>query len=145
FEANGQTLNLIHVAPAHTDTDILAHFPKANVLQCGDVFFNGFYPYIDGSTGGKVDGMIAGAEKILALSDNNTKIVCGHGPLGNKGDVVKFRDMLVTARDRVSKLKSAGKSAQEAVATKPFADIEESWGKGFFNGDVFVQVLYTAL
>ena len=67
---------------------------------------------------------------------------CGRG---NKADVVKFRDMLVTTRDRVQKLKAAGKSAQEAVAAKPLADLEDAWGKGFFNGDVFVQILYTTL
>jgi hypothetical protein len=50
-------------------------------------------------------------------------IVPGHGPLANKADLTKFRDMLVTSRDRVQKLKSAGKSAQEAVAEKPFADL----------------------
>jgi hypothetical protein len=53
--------------------------------------------------------------------------------------------MLVTARDRVQKLKSAGKSAQEAVAEKPFADLEPVWGKGIINGDQFVQVVYLAL
>lgn len=142
---NGESISLIHVAPAHTDTDIMAHFSKANVLQTGDVCFHGIYPYIDGSTGGKIDGMIAANDKILAMTDNNTKIVPGHGPLGTKADVQQFREMLVTARDRISKLKSAGKSAQEAVAAKPFADLDPAWGKGFFNGDVFVQIVYSTL
>ena len=145
LQANGETLALQHVAPAHTDTDIFVHFQKANVIQTGDLFFNGIFPYIDGATGGKVSGMIAAADKILPLANDSTKIVPGHGPLGNKADVVKFRDMLVTTRDRVQKLKSAGKSAQEAAAAKPLADLEEAWGKGFFNGDVFVQILYTTL
>src|SRR5882757_8007898 len=69
----------------------------------------------------------------------------GHGPLGNKADLTKFRDMLVTARDRVQKLKSAGKSAQEVVAEKPFADLDAAWGKGMLAGDQFVQVVYLAL
>ena len=145
LQANGETLALQHVAPAHTDTDIFIHFEKANVIQTGDLSFNGIYPYIDAGTGGKVSGMIAANDKILKLANNDTKIVPGHGPLGTKADIVKFRDMLVTTRDRVQKLKSAGKSAQEAVAAKPFADLEDAWGKGFFNGDVFVQILYSAL
>jgi cyclase len=145
LQANGETLVLQHVAPAHTDTDIFVHFQKANVIQTGDVFFNGIFPYIDGATGGKVSGMIAAADEILPLANDSTKIVPGHGPLGTKADVVKFRDMLVTVRDRIGKLKSAGKSAQEAVAAKPLADLEDAWGKGFFNGDTFVQILYTAL
>jgi len=145
LQANGETLVLQHVAPAHTDTDIFIHFEKANVIQTGDLSFNGIYPYIDAVTGGKVSGMITANDEILKLANNDTKIVPGHGPLGTKADIVKFRDMLVTTRDRVQKLKSAGKSPQEAVAAKPFADLEDVWGKGFFNGDVFVQILYSAL
>ena len=145
LQANGETLALQHVAAAHTDTDIYVHFEKANVIQMADLFFNGMYPYIDPGTGGKISGMIAAADKILSLADNQTKIVAGHGPLGNKADLTKYRDMLVTTRDRVEKLTSAGKSAQEAVAEKPFADLEPVWGKGIINGDQFVQIVYLTL
>src|SRR5215831_2997131 len=141
LQANGETVHLEHLAPAHTDTDIFVHFQKANVIHMGDTFFNGIYPY----TGGSVKGMIAAADKVLPLANDSTKIIPGHGPLGNKADLVKFRELLVTARDRVGKLKSAGKSAPEAVAAKPLADLEPVWGKGFFNGDAFVQILYTTL
>ena len=68
-------------------------------MQTGDIFFNGMFPYIDDGTGGSVSGMIAGATKLLAVADNNTKIVPGHGPLGNKADLMKYRDMLTTVRD----------------------------------------------
>jgi cyclase len=145
LQANGETLALQHFAPAHTDTDIYIHFQKANVIHMGDTLFNHRYPFIDAGTGGKISGMIAAADRILRLADKDTKIVPGHGPLGNKADLTQFRDMLVTARDRVQKLKSAGKSAQEAVAAKPFADLEAAWGKGSLNGDVFVQVVYLTL
>ncbi len=111
----------------------------------GDLFFNGMYPFIDTSTGGKITGMIAAADKILSLAGNDTKIVAGHGPLGNKGDLTKFRNMLVTSHDRVEKLKSAGKSAQEAVAEKPFADIDTVWGKGIINSEQWVQMVYLTL
>jgi cyclase len=145
LHANGEIVMLQYFQPAHTDTDIYIHFEKADVIHMGDTFFNGFYPVIDSSTGGKINGMILAADKILALVDNNTKIVPGHGPLGNKADLTKFRDMLVVARDRVQKLKTAGKSAGEIAPSKPFADLDATWGKGFFNGDVFAQVVYSAL
>ena len=71
------------MAPAHTDTDIFVFFPKANVLHMGDVFFNGFYPFIDASTGGHIDGMIAGvAGGAEDRRPAQTKIVPGHGPVG---------------------------------------------------------------
>jgi cyclase len=145
LQANGEILALQHFAPAHTDSDIYVHFQKANVISLGDTFFNGMYPYIDPGTGGTITGMIAAADKILSLADNSTKIVAGHGPLGNKADLTKSRDMLITSRDRVQKLKSAGKSAQEAVAEKPFADLDPVWGKGIVNSDQWVQVVYLSL
>ena len=145
LQANGETIALQHVAPAHTDSDIYIHFQKANVISMGDLFFNGMYPYIDPGTGGKITGMIAAADKILSLAGNDTKIVAGHGPLGNKADLTKSRDMLVTSRDRVQRLKSAGKPALEAVAEKPFADLDPGWGQGIINGDQWVQIVYLTL
>ena len=115
------------------------------MLHCGDVFFNGMYPFIDGETRGSITGQIAGADKLLKMADNNTKIVPGHGPLGDKAALTKYRDMLVTARKRVQKLKSSGKSEQEIVAAKPFADLDPAWGKGLFNGDAFVGIVYSTL
>jgi len=145
LEANGERLAVTHVPPAHTDTDVAVRFEKANVLHTGDVFFNGFYPYIDSSTGGRVDGMIEAAERLLSLADADTKVVPGHGPLGTKADLAKYRDMVSTAADRVRKLKASGKSVEDAIAAKPFADLENDWGKGRLNGDTFVKVVYATL
>src|ERR1700735_3374764 len=145
LRANGETLALQHVAPAHTDSDIYVHFENANVISMGDLFFNGMYPYIDPGTGGSIDGMIAAADRILSLANNDTKIVAGHGPLGNKADLTKVRSMLITSLDRVQKLKSEGKSAQEAVAEKPFADLDPVWGNGIINSEQWVQIVYLTL
>ena len=145
LEANGERLAVTHVPPAHTDTDVVVQFEKANVLHTGDVFFNGRYPYIDGSTGGRIDGMIEGAGRLLSLADSDTKIVPGHGPLGTKAELAKYRDMLSTVADRVRKLKASGKSLEECIAAKPFADLDADWGKGAMNGDTFVKVVYGTL
>src|SRR5580692_6998661 len=144
LQANGEIVMLQYFQPAHTDTDIYIHFEQANVIHMGDTFFNGFYPVIDTSTGGKVNGIIVAADNILSLADNNTKIVPGHGPLGNKADLTKSRDMLVVARDRVQRLKSAGKSAEEIAASKPLADFDPVWGH-MLSSDMFVQMIYSAL
>ncbi|PYP34844.1 MAG: MBL fold metallo-hydrolase [Gemmatimonadetes bacterium] len=145
LQVNGESLKLSHVAPAHTDTDIYVHFEKANVLHTGDVFFNGRYPYIDGSTGGRMSGMVAGATTLLGLADDHTKIVPGHGARCTKADLARYRDMMATAHDRVSKLKSSGKSLEEAIAAKPFTDLDDKWGKGRFDGDAFVRIVYSTL
>jgi cyclase len=139
---NGDSLNLVHFDPAHTDTDIYVHFQKANVLHVGDIWFNGFYPFIDEATGGRIGGMIQASEKALAVSDNDTKIIPGHGPLGTKADLQKYRDMLAAVRDKVAALKAAGATEQEAIAKKPTADFDAAWGKGMFGGDVFTGIVY---
>src|ERR1700756_3450747 len=145
LHANGEIVMLQYFQPAHTETDICIHFQKANVIHMGDTFFNGFYPVIDASTGGKINGMILAAGRVLPLANNNTKIVPGHGPLGNKADLTKYRDMLVVARDRVQKLKTAGKSADEIVASKPLADLDPVWGHGMLSSDLFLQMVFLSL
>src|ERR1041385_4111178 len=145
LEANRERLAVTHVPPAHTDTDVVVRFEQANLLHTGDVFFNGRDPYIDGSPGGRVDGMIAAADRLLRLADSDTQIVPGHGPLGTKAELKKYRDMLSKARDRVRKLKTSGKSVEEGSAAKPFTDLDDDWGKGTFNGDTFVKVVYITL
>jgi len=136
---------LQYFQPAHTDTNIHIHFQKANVIHMGDTLFNGFYPVINASTGGKIDGMIVAADKALSLADNNNRIVPGHGPLGNKADLTKFRDMLVVVRDRAQKLKTAGKSNDEIVASKPLADLDPVWGHGMLGSDIFLRMVCSAL
>jgi len=145
LEANGERLELSHVPPAHTDTDVTVRFEHANVMHAGDVFFNGRYPYIDGSTGGRVDGMIAASDRLLSRADSDTKIVPGHGPLATRADLVKYRDMLSTAADRVRKLKASGKSLEESIAAKPFTDLDGDWGSGRYKGDDFVKIVYLTL
>lgn len=142
---NGDQLTLAYFSPAHTDSDIYIRYENGNVLHMGDVWFNGTYPLIDGGSGGKIDGMIAGTARGLTLADADTKIVPGHGPVGDKAALAKHHDMLVTVRDRVHVLKAAGKSKDEAVAAKPTADLDDMWGKGSINGDLFTTLVYTTL
>lgn len=142
---NGDQLDLVHFAPAHTDTDIYIYFHKADVLHLGDTWFNGIYPFIDEGSGGSIGGMIRANEKALALAGNNTRIIPGHGPLGSKADLLKFHDMLAAVRDKVAALKAEGASEQEAIAKKPTAEFDAVWAKGFMNGDAFAGIVYRTL
>lgn len=140
-----ESITLTHVAPAHTDTDVIVRFDDANVLHAGDVYFNGRYPLIDSSSGGKINGMIEATNRLLRLADANTKIVPGHGALATRAELTGYRDMLVTARDRVRELKSAGRTLEEAIAAKPFTDLDAAWAGGRYKGDDFVRIVYLAL
>lgn len=139
---NGDTIELVHYDPAHTDTDIYIHFHNADVLHVGDIFFNGFYPFIDEGSGGSIGGTINAAQKSLALAGDSTKIIPGHGPLGNKAQLKSYADMLSTVRDKVAALKKSGASEQEVVAKKPTADLDATWNKGTFGPDMFVGIVY---
>ncbi len=145
FHWNGDEIRVYHVPPAHTDGDAVIHFVKADVVHMGDVFFNGGYPFIDASSGGRIDGYVAAADRVLAGITEKTQIIPGHGPLGTKADLQAFRDMLKTARDRIAKLKAEGKSRDQAVAAKPTADLDAKWGGGFMKGDMFTGLAYDSL
>ncbi len=142
---NGDSLDLVHFDPAHTDTDIYIHFQKANVLHVGDVWFNGTYPFIDEGTGGSIGGTIKADEKALELAGPDTKIIPGHGPLGTKAQLQEFHDMLCAVRDRVAALKAAGASEQETLVKKPTAPFDAAWGKGMMNADSFTGIVYRTL
>lgn len=142
FHLNGDTVHALHAPHAHTDGDSFIHFQNANVVHAGDLFFNGFYPFIDVDHGGSLKGMIEGVDTLLSLADDKTKIIPGHGPLAGKADLERYRSMLAEAYERLNTLKIAGKSPQEAVAEKPLADLEEEWGDGLFTGDRWIAIIY---
>ncbi len=142
FHINGEDVEAIHVPNAHTDGDSFIHFKKANVIHAGDTFFNGFYPFIDSTHGGSVKGMISAVATILAVSDDKTKIIPGHGPLANKADLEAYKNMLETADLNLSKLKAEGLSKTDAIAKKPLASIDKEWADGMFTSDKWIEIIY---
>ncbi len=138
---NDDDLQFTHLPNAHTETDIVIRFRKANVLHMGDCF-TGTFPFIDGNTGGTLDGLIRGHEAVLATVDDNTKIIRGHGPLGNKAELSAYHDMLVVVRDRVAKLVKAGKSQDDVVTARPTKEFEEKYGGANFNAAQWIGRAY---
>jgi cyclase len=145
FHWNGDEIRVFHVSPAHTDGDAVVHFVKADVVHMGDCFFNGNFPFIDTSSGGKVDGIVAAADRVLGAVGDKTKIIPGHGPVATKAELQAYRDTVKAVRDRVAKLKAEGKSKEAAVAAKPTAEFDAKWGQGFIKPDVFVGIVYDSL
>ncbi|GAB4241716.1 MAG: MBL fold metallo-hydrolase [Acidobacteriota bacterium] len=145
FHLNGEEIHAFHVDPAHTDGDSVVVFRKANVVHMGDLFFNGRFPFIDLSSGGSFTGLIAAIERVLALVDDDTRIIPGHGELGGKGDLEAYLEMLQQVRSRVEPLVKAGKSLEEVLAAQPLADFPETWGQGFMNPETFLRIVYTSL
>jgi glyoxylase-like metal-dependent hydrolase (beta-lactamase superfamily II) len=124
LQVKGRAAQLKHPLSAHTDGDTYVYFADANVLSTGDTVAMGRYPNIDFANGGTLKGMIAASDAYLALSNDATKIVPGHGPLATKAQLAEFRAMLSTVRDRMIALIKEGKSEADILAAKPFADFD---------------------
>jgi glyoxylase-like metal-dependent hydrolase (beta-lactamase superfamily II) len=143
LKLNGQTLNLTYYRPAHTDSDISVRFADAEILHVGDTFWSGIYPFIDYSTGGSIDGMIAASDANLAATTDRTIIIPGHGkPVSNRADLKGFRDMLVAIRENVAKLKREGRSREEVVAAKPTAAFDAQFGNFVIDPGFFTRLVY---
>ncbi len=141
FHLNGDEIRVIHVPRAHTDGDAIVHFVKSDVIHMGDTYFNGFYPFIDTSSGGTIDGVVAAADQVLAIATDTTRIIPGHGPLSNKAELKVYRDMLATLSARVKKMIADGRKIEEITASNVSADFDEKWGKGFIPPNKFAEMI----
>jgi glyoxylase-like metal-dependent hydrolase (beta-lactamase superfamily II) len=145
---NRSTLNLKHYGPAHTDSDISVTFVEADILHCGDTYWNDIYPFIDYSTGGNIDGMIKAANANIAAAGGKTIVIPGHNlpnkasAISNKAELIVYRDMLVAIREKVATLKRSGRSLDEAIAGKPTAEFDAKWGQFLITPALFTRLVY---
>jgi glyoxylase-like metal-dependent hydrolase (beta-lactamase superfamily II) len=145
LEVGGRKALLTHVNNAHTDGDSWVYFADANVLDTGDTFGNtGRYNTIDFANGGDIRGLIRAVDAYLKVSNDQTKIVPGHGALAKKADLVAWREMLVTSRDRIQKLFDEGQSEQQVLAEKPLADLDKKWAANDQQAQNWTRMVYNS-
>lgn len=139
---NGEEVRVIHMPAGHTDGDSIVHWTKSNVVHMGDLFFLRMsFPFVDASSGGNVRGVIAAADKVLAMVDDQTKIIPGHGPVASKADLQQYRDMVAQIVSRVEAGVKAGKTLEQIKAERP----TDGFGvkpDGFITADRFVETVY---
>ena len=145
LQLNGTTLALKYYGPCHTDSDISVEFTDFDILHVADSWWNGHYPFIDYSTGGSIDGAIRAAEANVARVTGKTIIIPGHGKVGDKSQLIEFRDMLVTIRDKIAALKKQGKSLDQVVAEAPTAAYDTKWGGFVINARAFTTLVYAGV
>ena len=145
FHIAGQTVEVIHVRPAHTDGDLIVRFVEADVIQTGDTFFHGFYPDIDQPHGGTIDGMIALYDTLYKMCGANTKIIPGHGPVANRDDVREYQAMLREVRNRVATAVAAGMTEDQLVASHPLDDLDVKWGGNLIKQPYLLGIVYEEL
>jgi glyoxylase-like metal-dependent hydrolase (beta-lactamase superfamily II) len=139
---DGETVRIRVYMDSHTDSDLSVYFEKADVLFTGDTWWNGLYPFIDYVEGGAIDGMIKAADANIAMVTDKTIIVPGHGPVGDRAQLVEYREMLVAIRDRVAALKKEGKTLEQVIAAKPTASFDAKWGQAIINPTLFTTLVY---
>jgi cyclase len=145
FHLGEETIQAVHVPPAHTDGDAIVHFTRANTLHMGDTFFNGRYPFVDLSSGGSFEGVIRAVDAGLKYANDSTRIIPGHGALATRADLMSYRAVLVGIRDRVAALIQQGKTREQVIAAKPSAQWDATWGSGFMKPDVFLGIVYDSM
>jgi cyclase len=145
FHLAGQTVQIIHVPPAHTNGDLIVRFVEADVIQTGDTFFHGFYPDIDQPHGGTIDGMIALYDTLYRMCGPDTKIIPGHGPIANREDVWEYQRMLREVRKRVAEAVDAGMTEEALIASHPLDDLDRKWGGNLIKQPYLLAIVYEEL
>lgn len=137
-----ETVELRHAANAHTDGDTIVRLRQANVIHMGDIFFNGYLPFIDRDSGGSIQGLIAAVDRALAMADEATRIVPAHGPIATRAELQAYRDMLQAVAEGVRAGIAAGRSRAEIIASDVLATYRAG-REG--NADGFVGAVYDSL
>ena len=137
---NGETVQVLHVENAHTDGDAVIYFKESNVIHAGDVFVRYGLPFIDQPHGGSIDGMIKGTDAILALVNDDTKIIPGHGAIATKKDLLEYKKMLETIRGRIADGIKQGKTINEIIASNPTKEYTAG-----FDRSAFITLVYDSL
>lgn len=137
---NGEQVRILHHPRSHTDGDAIVYFPNANVAHLGDQFTLYGFPDIDLAGGASTAGWIAALDDIVRMLPPDVKIVPGHGPLSNLGEVKRFRTLLSDTLEAVRKALVQGKTLQQMKDEK----ILQPWKNesGFFTADVYLDMLY---
>jgi glyoxylase-like metal-dependent hydrolase (beta-lactamase superfamily II) len=145
LEAGGRKASLTHVNNAHTDGDTFVYFADANVLASGDLLSNNKrYQSIDFANGGDIRGVIKAMDAMLAISNDATKVVTGHGAPATRADIVDYKAMLAVAHERVEKLFNEGKSEDEVLAARPLKDLDEKWAQNDTAAVAFLKMVYNS-
>lgn len=145
FHVNGHEVFVFHVHHAHTDGDGAIHFRDQNVIHAGDILFNNLFPYIDLDNGGSVEGFIKAQQKLIAMADDKTVLIAGHGELANKSDVERNLAVLVDGRKRVKALVDQGMSEEEVLAANPLADYHDEYNWRFITTERMTRTHYRDL
>ncbi|MBY6188432.1 MBL fold metallo-hydrolase [Marinobacter hydrocarbonoclasticus] len=139
FRFNEQSIRVIHLGAGHTDGDSLVWFEDANVLHMGDLYFKDRFPYVDLAHGGTVRGYTERVSEVLQWTDDNTRIIPGHGDLANRTDLTRFHTMLEDSLRWAESMKGQPKAKwHEAGLPEQYKD----WSWQFIGESRWIDTLW---
>lgn len=139
---NGESVRILHLPNAHSDTDVVVFFEQSNVVSMGDIYFSGMFPFI--GRGGTVAGLVAGIEKVLSEIPIDAKLIPGHGPLSTAADLRSTLAMLKETSAIVENGIKRNASLEQMTREKVLAKYD-SWADGYINTDQYLEQLYKVL
>jgi glyoxylase-like metal-dependent hydrolase (beta-lactamase superfamily II) len=123
FHFNGEDVLFLPLKPAHTDGDLAVYFTKSNVWVFGDDWTND-YPSVGVAQGGTIENFIDNWNRALALTNDDTIFVPGHGQLGKRADLIANRDAIATIHERFVKMVSEGMTLEQIRAARPSKEFD---------------------
>jgi len=145
MEINGSAVIVKYYGPSHTDGDVWVRLDDTDIIHTGDTYWNGFFPFIDHSTGGSIDGTIKAAEATIQAASDDTIIIPGHGPVGGKKELVAYYDMLRSIREKVAALKSKGHSLEQVLAANVTESVDARWAAFAVKANTFIKLVYVGV
>lgn len=142
---NGQTVRLIHTPNAHTDGDTFIMFEEANIIHTGDLMFNGMFPFVDITSGGTFEGFINATKTMTMMSDEETRIIPGHGALATRDDFKQTLAMLGGVIDAVQREIDKGSDLDAVLTAAPLTPWVEEWATQFMTEPRFTRLVYLDL
>jgi len=139
-----EPVRLVHYPNAHSNGDTVVFFDKSKVMQTGDMFFQGMFPFMDVDNGGNIENWVRQLDTIIAGVPADIKIIPGHGPLSGVAELKAFRQMLFDSADIVRKQMKEGKTLEQIKAAglpERFAP----WTKGFFTTPQWLELVHRSL
>lgn len=124
----GETITFGHLGQAHTDGDLYAWLPRANVLVAGGVVSSDGWPLMDWRTGGWIGGLVGAYDRLLKIANDGTRVIGADGPVVGRAELQAYRDMYFTIFDRLVKQLIKGMGPEEAFESGPAKEFEADWG-----------------
>jgi cyclase len=156
LELNGDSIEVVPVAAAHSNGDSMVIFRRADVIVSGDIVDLAHFPVIDVAHGGTIDGEIAALNRLVDIvvpalplywHGGGTLLIPARGRLAQSLEVVQYRDMVTMVRDRVKALVDQHRSLAQVRAADPTQGFDSRFGSesGPWSTDRFVTAVYRSL